>query len=180
MHCTAQVRDDLGNRLGGKKAAMQFVHESIYGKTKLGILKEGSGEDGGDIEKENNFDELWKLAEELKTLEAALETLQGKGISPENARGVQVEKADESENTKNKEKGIEENRSDHGADKTETMNNALGEGESDSGAKLEVEKEVGSRSIAVETSSLPRSRGRLTEKGLMGRRKALAGLREEI
>lgn len=175
------MRDDLGNRLGGKKAAMQFVHESIYGKTKLGTLKEGSGgEDGGDIEKENNFDELWKLAEELKTLEAALETLQGKEISPENARGVQVEKADESENTKNKEKGIEENRSDHGADKTETMNNALGEVESDSGAKLEVEKEIGSRSIAVETSSLPRSRGRLTEKGLMGRRKALAGLREEI
>ena len=170
----------MGNRLGGKKAAMQFVHESIYGKTKLGTLKEGSGEDDGDIEKENNFDELWKLAEELKTLEAALETLQGKGISPENARGVQVEKADESENTKNKEKGIEENRSDHGADKTETMNNALGEVESDSGAKLEVEKEIGSRSIAVETSSLPRSRGRLTEKGLMGRRKALAGLREEI
>jgi len=181
-----EVRDDFGNRLGGKKAAMQFVHESIYGKTKLGTLKEGSdGEDGGEIEKKNNFDELWKLAEELKTLEATLETLQAKEISPGNARRVQVGKADDGENEKNKEKVIDINQSEHVADKTETANDASGEVESDSGVKLEVEKKLRSRRIAVdETGSLPRSRGRLTEKGMSmsmrGRRKALAGLREEI
>ena len=83
----AQVRDDSGNLLGGKKAAMQFVHQSIYGKSKLvdisPDLEESSREDDGEGEKENGFDDLWKLSEELKTLQAALESLQGKEIQPE-------------------------------------------------------------------------------------------------
>jgi len=175
-----EVRDDLGNQLGGKKAAMQFVHESIYGKTRLVNLaldlKEESGEDDGERERENDFDELWKLTEELKTLEAILESLQGSEITAENARGVQVEKVDDGEKEKNKEKEIDENRSVHGADNAETATDALGGLESDSGAKLEVEKEFKSRSIAVdETSSLPIYRVRLTEKGMKGRRKALGG-----
>jgi len=180
-----EVKDDLGNRLGGKKAAMQFVHESIYGKTKLVNLaldlKDDSGEDDGESEKENDFDKLWKLTEELKTLEAILESLQGSEITAENARGVQGEKVDDGENEKNKEKQIDENQSVHGAGNAETAADALGGVESDSGAKLEVEKEFRNRSIAVdETSSLPRSRVRLTEKGMKGRRKALGGLRDEI
>merc|ERR1719430_1106692 len=125
-----EVRDDLGNLLGGKKAAMQFVHERIYGKDKLVNfsldLREGSQEDDGESEKKNDFDELWKLSEKLKTLEAALESLQGKEITLENAKTAQVEKAGNGGNEKDKEKDIDETQ-------TETANEALGDEENDVG-----------------------------------------------
>ena len=180
MHFTVQVRDDTGNLLGGKKAAMQFVHERVYGKDKLVNLsldlKEGSREDDGESEKKNDFDELWKLSEKLKTLEAALESLQGKEITLENAKTVQVEKAGKGGNEKDKEKDIDETRSGRGVDETETANEALGDEENDVGDKLEVEQNSSSRSTAVDER---KSGVRLTEKGLKGRRKALAGFRGE-
>ena len=181
---TAQVRDEMGNQLGGKKAAMQFVHESIYGKSKQVHLSiddmKDSTEDGGESEKENSFDldNMWKLSEELKTLEAALESLQGNKVTPDTG-SERVVKEDSGEKEENKEKLIEED-GDHGA-----SNDALGEVDSNAGVKLEnteVEKESLSRNIAVdEKSSLPRSQKvRLTERGMKGRRKSLAGLRDEV
>ena len=174
----------MGNQLGGKKAAMQFVHESIYGKSKpvnlsIDDMKDGT-EDGGESEKENSFDldNMWKLSEELKTLEAALESLQGNKVTPDTG-SERVVKENSGEKKENKEKEVEED-GDHGA-----SNDALGEVEISAGAKLEnteVEKESLSRNIAVdEKSSLPRSQKvRLTERGMKGRRKSLAGLRDEV
>jgi len=204
-----EVRDDMGNQLGGKKAAMQFVHESIHGKVKLANFSldvGGSKENDKVGEKENSFDDLWKLSEELKTLEAALESLQGKEITSENAREVRVAAVDKAEN---REKEVEEEtRSEHGTGKTEASNYALGEIESDAKAKdqlgnlkdtnlenIEVIKGLTSPNTDVSTfeessqtgkdendekSSQPRSKVRLTEKGMKGRRKSLAGLRDEI
>ena len=195
----------MGNQLGGKKAAMQFVHESIYGKLKLVNVSLGDGESKGDEragEKENSFDDLWKLSEDLNTLEAALESLQGKEITSENTREVHVEEVKDAEN---EEKEFERKSQ---SEKIRDLKGALDEFESNAGEKeqlnlrtetklenTEVEKESRSPSIAEsafkESSPtgkddadkkgfLPRSQLRLTKKGMRGRRKALAGLRDEI
>ena len=175
---------------------MQFVHESIYGKLKRVNLSLDDGESKGDeraVEKENSFDDLWKLSDELNTLEAALESLQGKEITSENTMEVHVEEVKDCKNQ---------------SEKTEDLKGALDEVESNVGEKeqlshrtepklenTEVEKESRSPSIAESTfknssptgkddadkkGSLPRPQVRLTEKGMKGRRKALAGLRDEI
>ena len=152
----------MGNLLGGKKAAMQFVHQSIYGKSKLvdisPDLEEGSREDDGETGKESSFDDLWKLSEELKTLQAALESLQGKEIQPVKVRGVQVQKEYDGGNLANNENGVGENRSQHVDEETEAANDALGEVSSDAGAKLVVQEEPGSRRLDVDDKlSMPRS-----------------------
>ena len=195
----------MGNQPGGKRAAMQFVHESIYGKLKLVNVSLGDGESKGDEragEKENSFDDLWKLSEDLNTLEAALESLQGKEITSENTREVHVEEVKDAEN---EEKEFEEKNQ---SEKTKDLKGAMAEFERNAGEKeqlslrtetklenTEVEKESRSPSIAESAFKelsptgkddadkkgfLPRSQLRLTKKGMRGRRKALAGLRDEI
>ena len=149
----------MGNQLGGKRAAMQFVHESIYGKLKLVNVSLGDGESNGDEragEKENSFDDLWKLSEDLNTLEAALESLQGKEITSENTREVHVEEVKDAEN---EEKEFEEKNQ---SEKTKDLKGAMDEFESNAGEKeqlslrtetklenTEVEKESRSSSIAL-------------------------------
>ena len=73
----------MGNQLGGKKAALQFVHESVFGKSR-GVEKKTMDveAEGGNIkEQDSSLDDIWKLSEELKALEAALESLEGKELN---------------------------------------------------------------------------------------------------
>ena len=73
----------MGNQLGGKKAALQFVHESVYGKSRGVEEKTMDVKAKGDNikEEDSSLDDIWKLSEELKALEAALESLQGKELN---------------------------------------------------------------------------------------------------
>ena len=119
--------------------------------------------------------------EKHPTLQAALESLQGKEIQPVKVRGVQVQKAYDGGNLENNEYDVGDDQSQHGDEETEAVNDALGEVNSDAGAKLEVQKESGSRRLDVDDKlSMPISRVRSTEKGMGGTRKALAGPRDEI
>ena len=198
----------MGNQLGGKKAALQFVHESVFGKSR-GVEKKTMDveAEGGNIkEQDSSLDDIWKLSEELKALEAALESLEGKELNPEqNAEDIyELDPGAENENllpdeveevndveideVKEKRKRVNDEK------QPETSDDTVGKSLSDTGVIEQKYRTAGekvrsrsrpSRSQEgktgnLEKGSLTKSPVRLTEKGARGKRKALAGLRDEI
>ena len=208
------MRDDIGNQLGGKKAALQFVHESVFGKSR-GVEKKTMDvkAEGGNIkEEDSSLEDIWKLSEELKALEAALESLQVKELNLEqNAEDIyELDPGTENENllpdedeevndveiddVKEKDKRVNDEK------QPETFHDTVGKSLSDTGVieqKYRTENagekvrsrirpspsqegKTGNPEKGSLTRSLTRSPVRLTEKGARGKRKALAGLRDEI
>ena len=85
--------DEEGNALGGKKAALKFIHDQMFGKKANQIELSHSNADQADPSYpgttklkplkvvsndliDDRLDDLLKLSEELKSLESALESMQ--------------------------------------------------------------------------------------------------------
>ena len=194
--------DEEGNALGGKKAALKFIHDQMFGKkanqTELshsnadqaepsypGTTKLNPSKVVSNDLIDDRLDDLLKLSEELKSLESALESMQSVQSmkkNPGNEAGEELAINSETKNILGDVGGEERNQS--------AYQNQMG-GLTPSN-RIKAEKLVGLKgSDKVEDRKKPlvktddqemetsqvRKLNRLTDKGFKGRRKSLAGLK---
>ena len=194
--------DEEGNALGGKKAALKFIHDQMFGKKAIQTDLSHSNADQAEPSYpgttklnpskvvsndliDDRLDDLLKLSEELKSLESALESMQSVQSmkkNPGNEAGEQLAINSETKNILGDVGGEERNQS--------AYQNQMG-GLTPSN-RTKAEKLVGLKGSdkvkdrkkplvktddqEMETSQV-RKLNRLTDKGFKGRRKSLAGLK---
>ena len=194
--------DEEGNALGGKKAALKFIHDQMFGRKAIQIDLSHSNADQADSSYpgttklnppkvvsndliDDRLDDLLKLSEELKSLESALESMQSVQSmkkNPGNEAGEELAINSETKNILGDVGGEERNQS--------AYQNQMG-GLTPSN-RTKAEKLVGLKGSdkvkdrkkplvktddqEMETSQV-RKLNRLTDKGFKGRRKSLAGLK---
>jgi len=197
-----EVLDEEGNALGGKKAALKFIHDQMFGKKAIQTDLSHSNADQAEPSYpgttklnppkvvsndliDDRLDDLLKLSEELKSLESALESMQSVQSmkkNPGNEAGKELAINSETKNILGDVGGEERNQS--------AYQNQMG-GLTPSN-RIKAEKLVGLKgSDKVEDRKKPlvktddqemetsqvRKLNRLTDKGFKGRRKSLAGLK---
>ena len=194
--------DEEGNALGGKKAALKFIHDQMFGKKAIQTDLSHSNADQAEPSYpgttklnpskvvsndliDDRLDDLLKLSEELKSLESALESMQSVQSmkkNPGNEAGEELAINSETKNILGDVGGEERNQS--------AYQNQMG-GLTPSN-RTKAEKLVGLKGSdkvkdrkkplvktddqEMETSQV-RKLNRLTDKGFKGRRKSLAGLK---
>ena len=194
--------DEEGNALGGKKAALKFIHDQMFGKKANQIELSHSNADqadpsypgttklnppkvvGNDLI-DDRLDDLLKLSEELKSLESALESMQSvhpMKKSQGNEAGEELAINSDMKNKLGDVGGEERNQS--------AYQNQMGGLTPGNRAKAEElvglngsdkvkdrEKSLVKTGDQEMKTSQVRDLGSITDKGFKGRRKSLAGLK---
>ena len=194
--------DEEGNALGGKKAALKFIHDQMFGKKAIQIDLSHSNADQADPSYpgstklnppkvvsndliDDRLDDLLKLSEELKSLESALESMQSvhpMKKSQGNEAGEELAINSDMNNKLGDVGGEEKNQS--------AYQNQMGGLTPGNRAKAEElvglngsdkvkdrEKSLVKTGDQEMKTSQVRDLGSITDKGFKGRRKSLAGLK---
>jgi len=196
------VLDEEGNALGGKKAALKFIHDQMFGKKAIQTDLSHSNADQAEPSYpgttklnppkvvsndliDDRLDDLLKLSEELKSLESALESMQSVQSmkkNPGNEAGDELAINSETKNILGDVGGEERNQS---AYQNQTgwltpSNRAKAEelvGLKGSDKVKDRKKPLVKTDDQEMKTSQVRKLNRLTDKGFKGRRKSLAGLK---
>jgi len=197
-----EVLDEEGNALGGKKAALKFIHDQMFGKKANQIELSHSNADQADSSYpgttkmkplkvfsndliDDRLDDLLKLSEELKSLESALESMQSVQStkkSPGNEAGDELAINSETKNKLGDVDGEERNQSAYQNQMGGLTPNNRAKAEELVGLKgsdkVEDRKKPLVKSDDQERKTLQvRNLGSKTDKGFKGRRKSLAALK---
>jgi len=197
-----EVLDEEGNALGGKKAALKFIHDQMFGKKAIQIDLSHSNSDQAEPSYpgttklnppkvvsndliDDRLDDLLKLSEELKSLESALESMQSvhpMKKSQGNEAGEELAINSDMKNKLGDVGGEEKNQS--------AYQNQMGGLTPGNRAKAEElvglngsdkvkdrEKSLVKTDDQERKTSQVRDLGSITDKGFKGRRKSLAGLK---
>jgi len=195
-----EVLDEEGNALGGKKAALKFIHDQMFGRkanqtdlshsnadqddpsypgtTKLNTSKVVSNDLIDD-----RLDDLLKLSEELKSLESALESMESMKKSRGNEASKELAINSETKNKLGDIGGEERNQSAYQNQMGGLTPSNLIKAEELVGLKASDKVEVTKKPLVKKDdqkrkTSLVRNLDRTTDKGFKGRRKSLAGLKD--
>ena len=193
--------DEEGNALGGKKAALKFIHDQMFGKkanqTELshsnadqaepsypGTTKLNPSKVVSNDLIDDRLDDLLKLSEELKSLESALESMQSVQSMKKNPGNEAGEELAINSETKNKLGDV----GGEGRNQSAYQNQMGGLTPSNRAKaeelvglkgsdKVEERKKPLVKTDQERKTSQVRNLDRITDKGFKARRKSLAGLK---
>jgi len=198
-----EVLDEEGNALGGKKAALKFIHDQMFGKKANQTDLSHSNADQADPSYpgttklnpskvvsndliDDRLDDLLKLSEELKSLESALESMESMKKSPGNEASKELAIISETKNRLGDIGGEERNQSAYqnqmGGLTTSNLIKAEELVGSKGSDKVEDRKKPLVKTDDQERKTSPKAQvrnlDRIKDKGFKTRRKSLAGLKD--
>jgi len=198
-----EVLDEEGNALGGKKAALKFIHDQMFGKKANQTDLSHSNADQADPSYpgttklnpskvvsndliDDRLDDLLKLSEELKSLESALESMESMKKSPGNEAGKELAINSETKNKLGDIGGEERNQSAYQNQMGGLTPSNRRKAEEVVGLKVSDKVEEKKKPLVktddqerkISHKSRVRNLDRITEKGFKARRKSLAGLKD--
>merc|ERR1719430_2664594 len=201
-----EVLDEEGNALGGKKAALKFIHDQMFGKKADQTELSHSNADQADPSYsgttklnpskvvsndliDDRLDDLLKLSEELKSLESAMESMQSfqsMKKSPGNEAGEELAINGETKNGLGDIGGEERNQSAYQNQMGGLTPSNRRKAEEVVGLKVSDKVEENKKPLVktddqerkISHKSRVRYLDRITEKGFKARRKSLAGLKD--
>ena len=198
--------DEEGNALGGKKAALKFIHDQMFGKKANQTDLSHSNADQADPSYpgttklnpskvvsndliDDRLDDLLKLSEELKSLESAMESMQSfqsMKKTPGNEAGEELAINGETKNKLGDIGGEERNQSAYQNQMGGLTPSNRRKAEEVVGLKVSDKVEEKKKPLVktddqerkISHKSRVRNLDRITEKGFKARRKSLAGLKD--
>ena len=195
--------DEEGNALGGKKAALKFIHDQMFGKKANQTDLSHSNADQADPSYpgttklnpskvvsndliDDRLDDLLKLSEELKSLESALESMESMKKSSGNEAGEELAINSETKNKLGDIGGEERNQSAYQNQMGGLTPSNRRKAEEVVGLKVSDKVEEKKKPLVktddqerkISHKSRVRYLDRITEKGFKARRKSLAGLKD--
>ena len=195
--------DEEGNALGGKKAALKFIHDQMFGKKANQTDLSHSNADQADPSYpgttkvnpskvvsndliDDRLDDLLKLSEELKSLESALESMESMKKSRGNEASKELAINSETKNKLGDIGGEERNQSAYQNQMGGLTPSNRRKAEEVVGLKVSDKVEENKKPLVktddqerkISHKSRVRNLDRITEKGFKARRKSLAGLKD--